>query len=52
MGGRGKVRGVGGRKTYFGLFFMKTLKVNKNVDDVSIFEDMESFDNFSGFCRS
>ena len=29
---------------------MKALKFNKNFDDVSIFEKIRNFDDFSGFC--
>ena len=29
---------------------MKALKFNKNVDDISISEKIQNFDDFSGFC--
>ena len=37
-------------KHTFGYLFMKALKFNKNFDDVSIFEKIRNFDDFSGFC--
>ena len=29
---------------------MKALKLNKKIDDVSISEKIQNFDDFSGFC--
>ena len=37
------------KKHTFGYLFMKALKFNKNFDDVSIFEKIRNFDDFSGF---
>ena len=41
-------RGEG--KHTLGYLFIKTLKFNKKFADVSIFEKIQNFDNFSGFC--
>ena len=35
-----------------GYLFIKTLKFSKKLADVSIFEKIQNFDNFSGFCSS
>ena len=40
--------GVGLKHT-LGYLFIKTLKLNKKIADVSIFEEIQNFDNFSGF---
>ena len=37
-------------KHTFGYLFMKTLKFNKKIDDVSTFEKIRNVDYFSGFC--
>ena len=39
-----------GEKHNFGYLFMKALKFNNNFADVSIYEKIQNFDDFSGFC--
>ena len=38
------------KKHTFGYLFLKTLKFNKKIANVSIFEKIQNFDDFSGFC--
>ena len=39
-----------GEEAYFGYVFMKALEINKTFSDISIFEKIQNFDDFSGFC--
>ena len=39
-----------GVKTYFGLSFYQNIEIQQKFADVSIFEKIQNFDNFRGFC--